>query len=385
MNLVHRTGLVLALLISLPAFAQKNKSAARAVAASPAEIRVPMEAGRWEFPPEKARFLEHKAVPALQLLTSSDRVVLKDLNFSNGTIEFDMEPEDPNFAGIYFRRQNDQESEYFYLRVDGGVDPGIRWAIQYAPILKGVNLWDMLEYYQGPGSFRRNQWNHVKLVISGEQMRVYINDLNRPALEVPKLEGNTKEGGLAFQGKAVIANLVVKPQAVEGLAPTAGIDPTAHDPRYLRKWSVTQPVSMPYGQELTGKDLPTAETAWEPVEAERRGLVNLTRRFGKTEGRRLIWLRTRITAKTDEKRRLDFGFSDEVWVFVNRQPVYFDKNLYGQPIMKKPGGRCSVENSSFEVPLKAGENEMLIALTNDFFGWGLIARMENAEGITIER
>jgi hypothetical protein len=35
------------------------------------------------------------------------------------------------------------------------------------------------------------------------------------------------------------------------------------------------------------------------------------------------------------------------------------------------------------LPLKEGDNEVLVGLANDFYGWGLIARLENLEGLQI--
>jgi len=35
------------------------------------------------------------------------------------------------------------------------------------------------------------------------------------------------------------------------------------------------------------------------------------------------------------------------------------------------------------VPLKAGDNEVAVALANNFYGWGLILRLENLDGITL--
>jgi len=79
------------------------------------------------------------------------------------------------------------------------------------------------------------------------------------------------------------------------------------------------------------------------------------------------------------------GFSDEVWVIINGKLAYADKNWFGHPIMKQPEGRCSIENTSFMLPLKAGENELLIAVTNFFYGWGIIARLENLDGIELAK
>jgi hypothetical protein len=344
-------------------------------------IQVPMTADRWQFPSKSVEFMQYKGVAAVKILADTAKPLLKDLDFTNGTIEYDVEPVEQGFNGIYFRRQNDEESEYFYLRVARAGLPLALDAAQYAPFVKGVLLWDMLGYDQGPALIKKNEWNHIKLVVSGMQMLVYVNDMKRVALQIPRLEGNTRSGGLALAGKAIFANLVVIPGETSGLSATEGFDPTYHDSRYLREWMVTQPVLLPFGKEVSQPDLPTPTTTWEKLSTERRGLVNLTRLYGNSRERRLVWIKTKINSDKEQIRKLDMGFSDEVWVMLNDRLVYTDKNLYGQPIMKQPDGRCSIENTSFMLPLKSGENELLIGVTNFFYGWGIIARLDRIEGI----
>jgi hypothetical protein len=225
------------------------------------------------------------------------------------------------------------------------------------------------------------QWNHIKLVVAGAQMLVYVNDMQSPALEVPRLEGDSKEGGLAFDGRGYLANLVVRPGVTEGLPWGAGFDPTHSDPRYGRSWLVSQPESLPKGREPVMDELPKSDTGWEKITAERRGLVNLTRSFGKSESRRIVWLKARLKVGEAQQRKVAFGFSDEAWVFVNGRLAFADKNLYIAPIRKDPDGRCAIDNASFNLPLKAGDNELLIGVSNDFYGWGIIVRLDTMEGI----
>jgi hypothetical protein len=345
---------------------------------------VPMKAENWEFKQGVAEFMEYKSRASLKILTSADQVLLKGLNFSNGTIEYDFEPLDPNFTSLYFRWKDAKENECFYFRTARSGDSAAVDAIQYAPHLDGVNLWDMLFHFQSNADFKTGDWNHVKLVISGKQMRVFVNDMNLPALEIPRLEGNTMEGLLAFDGQVVISNLEVKPDDLEGLSPIHGIDPTANDSRYLRKWQVSEPITTDPGIDFNYSHVPNEATKWEKITSERRGLINLTRTFGKTEGRRIIWLKTTIHSLKAQERVLDLGFSDEVWVFINNQPLYMDKNLYGTPMMKSPDGRCSIENSSFRVPLNEGDNQLLIAVANNFYGWGIVARLDKHIDLKLE-
>jgi len=344
-----------------------------------------MRAESWEFQPQKVEFLVHKSKPAMKILPGAGQVVAKSPEFTNGTIEFDVELLDPRFVNFYFRRQSADENECFYFRTARAGDPKAGDAVQYAPSLGGVTIWDLLGHYQSNASFQKGDWTHVKLVVSGAQMRAYVNGSAQPTLAVPCLEGNVTSGRLAFEGEAIVAGLVVKPDAVEGLPSVAGIDPTDDEPRYLRHWQLTQPAVIPKGIDFSYDLLPNKETAWTPIDAERRGLVDLTRKFGKADGRRIVWLKTKLVASAPQKRRLSLGFSDEVWVLINGDLLYVDKNWYFHPIRKEPEGRCSIENTTFDLPLAAGDNELTIGVANDFYGWGIVARIDSLTGITVEK
>ena len=139
---------------------------------------------------------------------------------------------------------------------------------------------------------------------------------------------------------------------------------------------------MPFGKEVNGFMLPKGDSGWEYISAERRGLVNLSRKFGNSGYRKVVWLRAKINSAFNQYQNLKMGFSDEIWVFINQRPVYVDKNIYYLNMRKSPNGRISLENCSFQVPLVKGENELLIAVANDFYGWGIMARLENLEGIS---
>lgn len=377
--------LIVVMMLTVPVFVSAQKKAK--VASTKNERNIPMTADRWSVQPGKVEFTNHKGTSALKIQQNGGRAILKDLDFTNGIIEFDAEPLDAAhapFVSIYFRHQNEQESEIFYLRVGREENHKRNDAVQYAPIIKAVNLWDMLPHYQAPAALNNTSWNHIKLVISEAQLRAYVNDMSRPCLEIPALEGNAKNGAIALEGHAAFANLVVKPGIVEDLPSSRGIDLTNHDAHYLRSWLVTQPQPLEDGSELSIHQLPNKNTVWDSLVTERNALVNLTRKYG-VDDRRYVWLKTTIKSKADVVRKMQLGFSDEVWVFVNGRTVYVDKNLYPQGMHKTPNGRCSIDNASFSISLKAGENELLIGVANDFYGWGIIARLDQLDGIDLMR
>ena len=360
-------------------------------------ISIPFEAAHWDTSKQHAEFLTYKNVKAMKIVRgkgASNQVILKDFNFTNGTIEFDTQPIDgskPAFMSVYFRQQSPGESEIVYLRTQPDESEQRNSAIQYAPVLHGINLWDLYGHFQGPAPIRNEDWNHFKLVISGLQMKVYLNNMERPVLQIPRLEGESHAGTIAFDGPGYFANLTVKPNETEGLSPEEGMDLTNHDINYIRRWDVSASQFLESGRELIIKDLPTDTTKWKPILAERRGLINLTRMFGGVENRyggvqdknRYVWLKTTIHATKEQIARIQLGFSDEVYVFINRGLLYVDKNQYPQPIRKYPDGRLDIANSAFDIPLKAGDNELIIGVSNYFYGWGIVARMQSMDGITV--
>ncbi|MEP7267574.1 MAG: hypothetical protein ABI844_08085 [Saprospiraceae bacterium] len=372
--------LFLLLLISLQSFGQK-KSAKDKIQKAIAEVdfAIPLTADNWEFKPNSVEFVEYKGRKSMKINQGSGQIVLKDLIFKDGTIEYDIEPDAAEFAdAIYFHRKDANEQEIVYLRVAKMGNPLANEGIQYTPYFNGVNMWDMYPQYQAPSNAKVNIWNHIKLVISGKQMKVYTNGILE--LQVPKLEGKELSGSIALEGASHIADLVIKPNETEGLSPLEGIDITQHDGHYLRKWAISMPALFPKGTEPNL--LPPLDNFTDSIAAETAGLVNLTRRFGAAPERKIVWLNTNIQTKEATSVNLQLGFSDEVWVYLNNQMVLVDKNLFQQAGMRKyPDGRASVQNTIAKLNLKKGNNELLIAVANDFYGWGLIARLDNTENI----
>jgi hypothetical protein len=362
-------------------FGQKKKSYVPSTSANKEVKLILLKPENWDFKPDAAEFITYKSRAALKILTSSDMIVAKDINFTNGTIEYDMEPLDPQFTSFYFRWISSKESECFYFRTGRAGNSEASDAIQYAPFIDGVNLWDMLPQFQTNADFKKGEWNHIKLIISGKQMRVFVNNMQQPALEVPILEGNVSSGSLAFDGQVIISNLIIKNNEVEGLTSEPGTDLSLYDSRFLRKWKVNEPITMEEGVDFRESYLPKKDSKWEEISVERGGLVNLTRKFGNTVGKKIVWLQTTIISDKAQDKMMHFGFSDEVWLLINDKPLYIDKNLYNTPMAKQPDGRCSLENSYIKVPLKEGKNVIMIGVSNFFYGWGIIARLDNTDGI----
>jgi hypothetical protein len=381
--------------VSLPLLARAQPSPAGSV--DPALV-IPFLADDWSFQPGTVEFLPAAPAaggvspegPAMKITgRNGGAVVAKNADFSEGVIDFDIQPTDSNFASFYFHRQDALETECFYFRTGWAAGhPDIMEGVQYTPVVKGVSCWNLMPHFQGNATFRQDAWNHVRIQIAGRQMLIYVNSNTRPTLTIPQLEGNASHGSFAFEGQMTVAHLVVHPVKIVNtgwFGGPEGYDPTDNDPRYLRHWQVSQPDTIPPGIDFSRNLLPGKETAWSSIHAERRGLINLTRLYGGGAPRRIVWLKTNLRAERQWNYKLNLGFTNEVWVFLNGKYLYIDKNFYDEPSMKTPRGRVSIENCSFNLPLKSGENELLIGVGNDFFGWGIVARLDDNLGVQINK
>lgn len=348
-------------------------------------LTIPLEPDAWNYPSGAVEFIQFDSRPVLKV-TGGESAVLNDFEFEDGIIEFDIRFSDAGFVSFYFRRESADETENFYFRTVCAGNPDAGNSVQYAPLIKSVNLWDLLYHYQSNADFTLDEWNHVKLVISGKQMLAYVNDMDHSALEVPYLEGDTHSGTLSFQGELMVSNLQVQHDEVEGLSPVPGMDVEDNDPRYIRKWQVTKPIMMDENVDFKNEYSPDGMTSWEEIAAERKGLINLTRKYGiENDARRMVWLKTTINSERAQEKKLRLGFSDEVWVLINDAPLYLDKNLFATPMGKNPNGRLSIDNSTIAVPFREGENELMIGVSNFFYGWGIVARFDDLNGLHLER
>lgn len=366
---------------------------ATALAAAVTPVPIPLIADHWQTS-GNGTFIAREAFPQgiLQVTSESEQgfVALKDQRFENGTIEFDIKPVGEEMPGIRFHQQDGDTADMLYIRVSPDC-PASQDCLQYVPITKGRVLWDVYPQYQASAPFRENEWNHLRLVISGKRMNVYVNGRTEPSLRVAHLEGDASTGTLAFEGTAYYSNLTLAPGVTDGLDPTASVDPAAGDRRYLVRWQGTEPVSMDTTDSLSLTDMPSPGAGWSPVTTDYGGLVNLSRFHAPTPKQsppQVIWLRTTVQSDHEQVRHVAVGWLREIWVFAAGKPVFSGKNLYNKKGGRKvPDGRLSLENDGFDLPLHKGANEIVVAIdgnTPDMrgrYGWGFVMRMDQAGGI----
>jgi hypothetical protein len=365
--------------------------------AAKTSLDISMTASHWHPVGEKTdvQYLSKEGFPDGIITLKSGDVALNDVLFHDGTIEFDMKPLAEDIPGIRFRQRDHQNAEEFYIRSL----PDCRAendCIQYSPVINGFMLWNVYPEYQRRAPVFPTGWNHVRLVVSGKRMNVFINDSVEPVLAVGELLGNTLQGGLELHGPAAFANLVVTPGKTDGLSPVPLADSQGNAPGIAHAWQLGPFTPLHFGTAPSYAEKPQDAQGWKPVRSERFGFVNLDRQFVLSkEPQVLTWLRTYVDSDRDQSTQVSLGWPGQVWVFVNGKLITSGKNFYDDEKGRRaPDGRVSLQNGSFPIPLHKGKNEIVIALhasihdnarLRTLYGWGVMMRYDDPRGLTLER
>jgi hypothetical protein len=359
------------------------------VGASAAPRVVPMDPRLWSSTVSPATFDRLEGFPNGKMTVRDGYAVLKDRELGDGTIEFDMKALEFSDTGILFRRRDAESAEFFYLRTDPDC-PAANDCYQYAPITNGRMQWDIYPDYQGSAAISEKGWNHIKLVVAGSRLEVYLNRAPTPTLVVARLQGLTKNGGIAFKGPAVFANLTIDTCPARTSA-EADLSSTAKRPGIVTHWLVSTPTGLPSSGTLSASG--AKNLIWHQESAEANGLINLSRIEGPTPDPAIGWLKTNVVAAAAGTRQVDIGFARQVWIFVNGVLAYQGRNPY-YPLAERlqVDGRLEPANASVPLALVQGKNEILVAVGNVWqthdgrgkaspYGWGAMLSFEDPAGL----
>src|SRR3954451_15471723 len=121
---------------------------------------VPFDSGRWRWSAGKHRGESSLGRQSLSLEKGPASV--SEVNFINGSIEFDMAfSADRGFMGAIWRVRDTKNYEEFYLRPHQSGNPD---ASQFTPVFHGIEGWHVYhrKRYLVPLVHRFHEWPHVK-------------------------------------------------------------------------------------------------------------------------------------------------------------------------------------------------------------------------------
>jgi hypothetical protein len=354
-------------------------------------LSVAPDSPRWELE-GAAKVAEYQGRKCLYL--DGGAATLKDLEMRDGIIDVDVAtPAKRGFFGIQFRIEGNS-GEWVYLRQHKS---GLPDAMQYTPVLNTGLNWQI---YNGPGftgavDIPKDVWFHTRLEVAGAQAKLYVKDMEKPALVMNDLKTGIQKGQIALAvltGATYFSNFEVRE--------TPAVPWERHfppmPPGTLTKWSIS-PAYDALARNLERPLSPSERDAiqWQEVEAEPPGFVVLYRyreaphpmvtfqmdfstRLQPQPGMKVLYARTFIDSDRDQVKKLSVGYSDDVSVFLNDRILYRGRSAQS---FRDPGflGIMNPENDSVYLPLKKGRNDLMLAVSELGGGWGFICRLEDFE------
>ena len=183
---------------------------------------------KWNIVNRTAAVVNEDGKNAVRLneVPNDGQMILKGVEFSNGTIEVDIKGKDllqQSFVGIAFHGNDDKTYDAIYFRPFNfkNADTMRRWrAVQY--ISMPDYPWQKLRE-EFPGKYENkvnpvpdpDGWFHVKIVVDGKKVTTYVNGSATPSLVVEKLTSSSKGNIALWVGNnsgGAFANLVVTPR-----------------------------------------------------------------------------------------------------------------------------------------------------------------------------
>jgi glyoxylase-like metal-dependent hydrolase (beta-lactamase superfamily II) len=334
---------------------------------------VPFDDERWQIEAAEVEIVDYLGQQALKIRGGA--AMLPDMDITNGLVEFDIAvSQERGFAGLIFRSQDDANFEHFYIRPHQSGNPD---ANQYTPVFNGVSAWQLYHGagYGAPVEYRYNEWMHVKIIFAGSKAKVYI-DSDEPVLYIDDLKRDEMSGAIGVHSadfsSVHFANFKFTTLADAYEFPAAGPKSAEANEGLVTAWQVSDVFD---GASLKGIAELGAEhksgRTWTELSAESTGITNLARVNGLGENSNTVFARVVVTTEQPGVKELKFGYSDAVAVFVNDTLIYKGNNSYLTRDYRYLGTIGLFD--SVVLPLQAGENEIWIAVSEAFGGWGIKA------------
>lgn len=339
-------------------------------------VSVPFSDEAWTIEAQNHEIVEHLGKEALKIRGGA--AMLEDLDIRNAIVEFDVAiTEDRGFVGLVFRQGDEGNFENFYIRPHQSGNPD---ANQYQPVYNGSASWQLYHgpEFAAPVEYRYGEWMTVRVVYAGNQAQVYI-DSDEPVLRIPQLLHSNDRGAIGvsagnfapahFSGfrYTALANAYRFPPAPAAVEPADGI---------VTEWHISDEFGENELDDVFDIDDSMKERrTWTVIAADVSGITNLAQAATLSEGRNTVFARTTVSSDAPANRLMRFGYSDKARVFVNGQLIYAGDNTYRSRDYRYLGTIGLFD--SVVLPLVRGENEIWVAVTEAFGGWGVQAKIES--------
>jgi len=363
------------------------------------QTTIPFSDKRWKVDAVGQMVEYYKGYECLYL--KAGRATLPDVQFLNGIIEFDIcLTEQTSFSGFFFRQTNPGNYEEIYFRAQQSGNPD---AYQYTPVFNGDPAWQLyhdqfdavndgyihwkprgvLNGYNSVIEYPFERWAHVKMMVKNDKAELYFD--NKLVGVIHKLLQAQKSGTIGVSSSVAAMRFANFSYTSTDDVTIKNQDPV---PSAILVNSVMQwQVSNPFAEDvLKDKNILDAsfinKQTWKKLPIENGGFANLSRLYEPGDTDNTVIAKIAIVSDKDQIKKLDIGYSDRVKAYCNGQAIYSGNNNFRTRDYRYLGTIGYFD--AIYLPLKKGENTIMLAVSETFGGWGVMGKWENMDGIQMK-
>ncbi len=369
--------------------------------AARAQQTIPFSDKRWVIQAHGSMHEPYKGYNSLYL--QNGIAWLKDEKLANGIIEFDIyQSERASFSGFIFRVTDASNYEEIYFRSHQSGNPD---AFQYTPVFNGDPAWQL--YHDGHDAvndgfvhwkqrgknmgyntmidYTFGKWMHVKFLIKGMQAELYLNNDPVPVAFIRELLMGQPTGALGIKsgnGAVWFANFsFTANDNIEFKTKDDGYKP-ATPAGTIGSWQVSNAFKEDQVKSMHQLDNKwTGNFKWKTLNTEASGIANLSRLSPVSDSANTVLVKFTVVSDKDQLKKLDIGYSDRAKVFCNGNALYSGNASFRTRDYRYLGTIGYFD--AVYLPLKKGENIIIVAVSETFGGWGVMAKWESMEGLRI--
>ncbi len=278
----------------------------------------------WAVPPR-----DFREVPGLGRLCLLDTATRKkrhplpavgDSTWSRYRVEFEFMPKsNKGYTGLNFHVQENGDACNFHFPSEAS---GRNEALHTMYVYGKSGTWQLHPESQGYAVFRQDAWSQIRLDVGSTNANLFVN--GAPTLTM--FDMPFKNGGIQFWsyfGQVFIRDLKVTDLSRSRVVPVFKNPWLIYrDARILRRWQValcdvadSSSSSAPADEILGGLD-------WREVDADKRGVVNLSRTFRDSNTKASAFAQTEVVCEKGTQTKIHLTYTNELTLWCNGKLVF---------------------------------------------------------------
>ena len=240
------------------------------------------------------------------------------------------------------------------------------------------------EFSIAPLTHNYESWNRVKIVVDGDSANIYYNDNTEPALHIRELDRDQVTGAINLRvsgrgtGPVYFSNFSVSPLGNDDRITAASAPDIELPEGLIQEWEVSTAFPESLVADAKYLSVQTFDSLqWQTHTVSDKGFANLAQLRLAEGDNDTVLIRATIDSNTEDLAEMLFGYSDRVRIYLNGKRIF--TGIGGWRIRNYSYMGLVSFHDTVGLDLQAGENEVLIAVSETFGGWAWVLQSTISE------